>query len=136
MVLQTGVPLTVLSAGMKEVVEHLLEPCKLKDVKIVANPLQIRDGNWSLQFIDETPWGHDKSRDVLQAKAEGYFTVFLGDGLSDRGAAQSADLIFAKSGLARFCQNQKIPFVTFARLFRCPAGTYHPDAQPECIKPW
>jgi 2-hydroxy-3-keto-5-methylthiopentenyl-1-phosphate phosphatase len=109
-----GIPLTVLSAGMKEVVESLLAPCKLKSVKIVANPLRIENGKWSLQFIDETPWGHDKSRDVLKAKADGYFTVFLGDGLSDRSAAQSADLVFAKDGLARHCQEQGIPFVAFS----------------------
>ncbi len=109
-----NVPLTVLSAGMKQVVEHLLAPCQLKAVKIVANPLQIQNGRWSLQFIDDTPWGHDKSKDVLQAKAEGYFTVFLGDGLSDRGAALNADLIFAKEGLARFCRDEKIPFITFS----------------------
>lgn len=109
-----GVPLTVLSAGMKEVVESLLAPCELKSVKIVANPLRIENGKWSLQFIDETPWGHDKSRNVLKAKADGYFTVFLGDGLSDRGAAQSADLVFAKAGLARYCQEQGIPFIAFS----------------------
>jgi len=107
------VPLTILSAGIKDVIENLLKPYDLPDVKILANPLQIADGRWSLQFLDDTPWGHDKSRAVRQAKSEGYQVVFLGDGLSDRGAAESADLVFAKSGLARYCAEQQIPHKPF-----------------------
>jgi 2,3-diketo-5-methylthio-1-phosphopentane phosphatase len=107
------IPLTILSAGIKDVIENLLAPFGLHHVRILANPLQISRGRWRLQFLDDTPWGHDKSRAVRQAKAEGYSTVFLGDGLSDRGAAEIADMVFAKSGLARYCAEQQIPHKTF-----------------------
>src|SRR5262245_41598928 len=110
---QEEIPLTILSAGIKDVIENLLAPFGLQHVRILANPLQISRGRWSLQFLDDTPWGHDKSRAVRQAKAEGYSTVFLGDGLSDRGAAEAADLVFAKSGLARYCVEQQIPHKSF-----------------------
>jgi len=98
---------------IKDVIENLLKPYDLSDVRILANPLRIADGRWSLQFLDDTPWGHDKSRAVRQAKSEGYRVIFLGDGLSDRGAAESADLVFAKSGLARYCAEQQIPHKPF-----------------------
>jgi 2,3-diketo-5-methylthio-1-phosphopentane phosphatase len=104
------IPLTILSAGIKEVIEDLLRPCQLKQVKILANPLQIIDGRWSLQFLDETPWGHDKASAVRQAKADGFYVVYLGDGLSDRGAARSADRVFAKGGLARYCAEEHIRY--------------------------
>jgi 2,3-diketo-5-methylthio-1-phosphopentane phosphatase len=110
---QERIPLTILSAGIKDVIENLLAPFDLHQVRILANPLRISQGRWSLQFLDDTPWGHDKSRAVLQAKNEGYRTVFLGDGLSDRGAAETADVVFAKSGLARYCAEQQIPHKPF-----------------------
>ena len=116
---QEGIPLTILSAGIKDVIENLLAPYDLHQVRIMANPLRISQGKWSLQFLDNTPWGHDKSRAVRQAKAEGYSTVFLGDGLSDRGAAEMADVVFAKSGLARYCAEQQIahkPFTSFSEV--------------------
>ena len=107
------IPLTILSAGIKDVIENLLEPLDLPRVRILANPLRIDQGKWSLQFLDNTPWGHDKARAVRQAKAEGYRAVFLGDGLSDRGAAEMADVVFAKAGLARYCTEQQIPHKLF-----------------------
>jgi HAD superfamily phosphoserine phosphatase-like hydrolase len=116
---QAGIPLTILSAGIKDVIENLLRPYNLSQVRILANPLRIAEGKWSLQFLDDTPWGHDKSRAVHQAKTEGYWAVFLGDGLSDRRAAEMADLVFAKSGLAHYCTEQQIPhklFTSFAEV--------------------
>ena len=110
------IPLSVLSGGIQEVVESLLAPFNLRGVRIVANSLQIKSGRWSLQFLDETEWGHDKSRDVLLAKNQGYRAVFLGDGLSDRGAARSADIVFARAGLARFCRQEGIPFKEFSNF--------------------
>jgi 2,3-diketo-5-methylthio-1-phosphopentane phosphatase len=104
------IPLTILSAGIKDIIEDLLRPCDLKQVEIFANPLRIVEGRWSLEFLDDTPWGHDKASAVRQAKADGWYVVYLGDGLSDRGAARSADLVFAKGGLAHYCTEAHIPY--------------------------
>lgn len=110
------IPLSVLSGGIQEFAENLLAPFNLQGVRIVANSLQIQDGQWSLRFLDETEWGHDKARDVLEARSKGFRTVFLGDGLSDRGAARSADIVFARAGLARYCAQDKIPFTEFSNF--------------------
>jgi 2,3-diketo-5-methylthio-1-phosphopentane phosphatase len=42
--------------------------------------------------------------------------VFVGDGLSDRYAAASADVVFAKTGLAAYCLAQDIAYVPYADL--------------------
>jgi HAD superfamily phosphoserine phosphatase-like hydrolase len=110
---QRNIPLTVLSGGMKEVIEQLLRPFELNHVRILANHLIIDDGHWSLEFLDGSDWGHDKGIAIKQAHAEGYCTVFLGDGLSDRGAAENADIIFTKGSLAAFCNEQNIPHLPF-----------------------
>jgi 2,3-diketo-5-methylthio-1-phosphopentane phosphatase len=43
-------------------------------------------------------------------------SVFVGDGLSDRYAAQEADLIFAKKSLSRFCREQGIAYTVYESL--------------------
>lgn len=43
-------------------------------------------------------------------------TIFVGDGLSDRYAAKSADLVFAKKSLAAYCCEQQIAFVAYDKL--------------------
>ncbi len=41
------------------------------------------------------------------------YTVYIGDGNSDKDAAQYCDFIFAKDGLARFCSMERISFYPF-----------------------
>ena len=43
-------------------------------------------------------------------------TVFVGDGLSDRYAATSADLVFAKDKLAAYCREQQIAHRPYLNL--------------------
>ena len=104
------IPLTILSAGIKDVIEQLLAPFGLDHVRLLANPLEIVDHRWTLRFLDDTPWGHDKAAALVQARSEGYATAFLGDGLSDLRAAGQADLVFARSKLANLCREKQLPF--------------------------
>ena len=110
------IPLTVLSGGMRQVIESLLRPWELPNVRVLANEVKIDNKRWRLEFLDGTEWGHDKGAALREAKKAGQLTVFLGDGLSDRGAAAEADLVFAKAGLARFCQAEGIPFREFGNF--------------------
>ena len=104
------IPLTILSAGIKDVIERLLAPFALDHVHLLANPLEIIDHRWTLRFLDDTPWGHDKAAALVQARSKGFATAFLGDGLSDLRAANQADLVFARSRLANLCRQEQLPF--------------------------
>lgn len=104
------IPLTILSAGIKDVIERLLAPFALDHVHLLANPLEIIDHRWTLRFLDDTPWGHDKAAALVQARSKGFATAFLGDGLSDLRAANHADLVFARSRLANLCRQKQLPF--------------------------
>lgn len=42
--------------------------------------------------------------------------IFVGDGLSDKYAADAADLLFAKNSLAAYCRQQGIDYVPFDEL--------------------
>ena len=111
--LRQGVPLTILSAGIKDVIKQLLVPYGLDHIQLLANPLEIIDNRWTLHFLDDTPWGHDKAASLVQAKSQGYVTAFLGDGLSDTRAADQANLVFARGKLAQICQDKQMPFIPF-----------------------
>ena len=43
-------------------------------------------------------------------------TIFVGDGLSDRYAATSADLVFAKDTLAAYCREQQVAHRRYQNL--------------------
>jgi 2,3-diketo-5-methylthio-1-phosphopentane phosphatase len=40
-------------------------------------------------------------------------TVLIGDGMSDKCVVREVDLIFAKDSLARYCEQEKIPYTSF-----------------------
>ena len=42
--------------------------------------------------------------------------IFAGDGLSDRYAVESADLVFAKNDLARYCRDNSIEHIKYTTL--------------------
>jgi len=53
---------------------------------------------------------------VTAASRRGLTTVVIGDGTSDRPAAQAADVVFAKGALADWCATREIEHVRFREL--------------------
>jgi len=98
-------PLTILSAGFKEIIDLFLPSEDYRDLEIIANSLQPDETRgWQCAFLDETPFGHDKSEVLRAARKSKSYVAFIGDGLSDRAPAQIADEVFAKHSLAEYCQ--------------------------------
>ena len=70
------------------------------------------------------PYGHPaclvcgtcKRERIRLHRAAGRAVVFVGDGPSDRYAAHHADVIFAKSSLAGWCEVENIPYEPWERL--------------------
>jgi len=109
-----SIPLTVLSAGFHEIIDHFLGPEGLDNVKVLANRLiPDQKTGWRCEFRDASQFGHDKSRTIQEARKRGEKTCFIGDGLSDRSSAGVADLVFAKHGLAEYCREEKISYHAF-----------------------
>jgi len=136
------IPFNVISAGLRpvlrSVLDHFLGEEASAGIDIIANDAVIdEDGsNWQVVWRHDTPHGHDKALSINEykeaAKIEAEdgqipMVVMIGDGVSDLPAARSADLLFARRGLAleEYCIEHKIayiPFDTFA------------DVQKEIIK--
>ena len=98
-------PLTILSAGFKEIIDLFLPSEDYRDLEIIANSLLPDETRgWQCTFLGETPFGHDKSEVLRAARKSKSYVAFIGDGLSDRAPAQIADEVFAKHSLAEYCQ--------------------------------
>ena len=119
---EQGLPLTVLSAGFYQTIDLFITRDEFPEIKVLANhvtPDETR--GWQCDFLDTSDWGHDKAQALRGARERGQYTIFIGDGLSDRAAAEAADEVFAKHSLAAYCREKQIafhPFDTFADVLR------------------
>ena len=113
-----NIPLTILSAGFHETIDLFITPDEFPAIEVLANHLKPTETQgWQCEFRDASDWGHDKVLALRAARARGQYTIFIGDGLSDRAAAAAADEVFAKHSLATYCREKHIafhPFETFA----------------------
>lgn len=113
------IPLTVLSAGFHEIIEMFIPATEFPSLEILASRIEPRETGWQCKFRDDSDYGNDKARAIEQARAAGFHTIFLGDGLSDRASAEVADEVFAKRYLAEYCRARGIAareFQTFADI--------------------
>jgi 2-hydroxy-3-keto-5-methylthiopentenyl-1-phosphate phosphatase len=110
-----GATVTVVSDGFGFYVEDECRPLGLPVLTA-----EVRDGE--LVFPHRAPGcpcagcGTCKVGPVLRAKREGFTTVLVGDGPSDRRAALVADRVLAKNGLADWCAEERIEHVRFGDL--------------------
>ncbi|MEO6725652.1 MAG: MtnX-like HAD-IB family phosphatase [Blastocatellia bacterium] len=103
------IPLTILSAGFHQLIDLFVTKEEFPHLEILANTLEPDEQRgWQCVFRDKTPDGHDKAAALRQARKRGERTIFIGDGYSDRAAAEVADEVFAKHSLAEYCRQRGI----------------------------
>jgi 2,3-diketo-5-methylthio-1-phosphopentane phosphatase len=103
------IPLTVLSAGFHQIIDLFISRDEFPGLEILANQLRPNEEiGWQCEFRDGTDWGHDKALSLKEARRRGEYVIFIGDGLSDRAAAEAADEVFAKHSLAEYCRKRGI----------------------------
>ncbi|CAO3699729.1 unnamed protein product [Rhizopus stolonifer] len=114
-------PVTVLSSGLypllKKTIFNLLGE-KSNEIKIVCNNAEIKDRTWKIIWKDDSIYGNDKSRTLIEARktaSKDTIFIFCGDGVSDISAARHADVLFARKGrdLETYCERESIPFISF-----------------------
>lgn len=111
-----AIPLTVVSDGVDRVVSAMLARAGVK-APVLANRLEWRGGDrWRLGF----PHAREDCRSAAgnckcAALAGETFAlrILVGDGRSDFCAAESADIVLAKSRLLDHCRANAIPFAPF-----------------------
>lgn len=115
---QLSIPTAIVSDGFDTVIEAVLKnslrlPQELLDsVSIYSNHLVWENDRLRLEFSNKKGCAHGcgncKPRIMSQLSGKDDFTVFVGDGHSDRFAAKQAMLTFAKNELLEICQNEGI----------------------------
>jgi 2-hydroxy-3-keto-5-methylthiopentenyl-1-phosphate phosphatase len=109
-----GWPVRILSSGFGEIIEPVLRAAGVDGVEVLANCIDPRPEGWRVIWRDETRCavcGQPCKRASLPAEGE---IVYVGDGISDRCAALASDRIFATRGLARYLDEQGVPYEPFA----------------------
>jgi len=112
-----GAEITVVSDGFGFYVEDAVRPFGL-DVRTNAVDFSTRE----LLFPHEdrccpcASCGTCKQAPIKDAKHRGLSTVLVGDGASDQKAALLVDVLFAKDGLARWCDRAGVPYHPFTTL--------------------
>ena len=105
----------VVSSGFHELIEPVLAREGVS-VELHANRVEPRPDGWRVlwSYGDECETcGESCKRATVDALANGGEVVYVGDGYSDRCAAEDADRVFARRGLARWLDGRGVPYEPF-----------------------
>jgi len=120
---KNNLKLLVVSGGFTLNVKTLFRKFNIRNVPYYANIITFDKGRVKLKF----PYKDKSCRTCSLCKApyirrfkrKGYFTVYIGDSVTDRCPGRIADLVFAKHDLARYCKAKGIayiPYNTFGQI--------------------
>ncbi|HAB51568.1 MAG: 2-hydroxy-3-keto-5-methylthiopentenyl-1-phosphate phosphatase [Ignavibacteria bacterium RIFOXYB2_FULL_35_12] len=116
--LENEIELFVLSDGFDYYIKRIFKKAKLNNLNIFANSLIINDKNEMIPAfpyfdIDCQTSANCKRNHILNNSGDEEFTVYIGDGNSDKYSTQFCDFIFAKDDLLKFCEKERITFFPF-----------------------
>jgi 2-hydroxy-3-keto-5-methylthiopentenyl-1-phosphate phosphatase len=81
-----------------------------------SNDAEVRADGWRVIFRDEGVCEICGDRCKRRSLPERRPLVFVGDGWSDRCASLAADRVFARTGLAEYLEEQRVPFERYDTL--------------------
>ena len=112
---ERGWRFVIVSSGFHELIEPILEREGV-EVELHANRVDPDPSGWRVQWQYEDDCeacGESCKRSVVQEFAQEDEIVYVGDGYSDRCAAEASDRVFATRGLARYLDERGIPHERF-----------------------
>jgi 2-hydroxy-3-keto-5-methylthiopentenyl-1-phosphate phosphatase len=110
-----GWRVVIVSSGFHELIEPILEREGV-EVELHANRVEPSTDGWRVEWhYDATcdSCGESCKRSIVQELAGGDELVYIGDGYSDRCAAEASDLVFATRGLADYLDERGISYERF-----------------------
>lgn len=105
----------IVSSGFHELIEPILEREGV-DVELHANRVDPDPAGWRVLWRYEEDCevcGESCKRSVVREFAADDEIVYVGDGYSDRCAAEASDRVFATRGLARYLDERGLPYERF-----------------------
>jgi len=115
---ENKIDMVVLSDGFDYYIDRLFNKAGLAGLKYYSNKLFVNEnGILKAEYpyfdVNSPTSANCKKNHIINHSDDDDYTVYIGDGNSDKDAAQYCDFIFAKDGLARFCSMEKISFYPF-----------------------
>lgn len=110
--------LFILSDGFDYYIEKILSREKLNHLKVFSNKMELNEEG---KLIPSFPFYSDdfrtssncKRNKIIENSGDDEYTVFIGDGSSDKEAINYVDFIFAKDDLLKHCEINRITFFPF-----------------------
>lgn len=110
----------ILSDNFDYVLERVLRSNKIRGISVFCNRLAFKGDRLIpiFRFTDKrcNICAHCKKNNLLANIGRGYFTIYVGDGLSDVCPSKNTDLIFAKESLMRRLKAGGIKHVAYESL--------------------
>jgi 2-hydroxy-3-keto-5-methylthiopentenyl-1-phosphate phosphatase len=112
---ERGWRFVIVSSGFHELIEPILEHEGV-EVELHANRVDPRPDGWRVLWqYDESceSCGESCKRSIVQTFGGDGEIVYVGDGYSDRCAAEASDRVFATKELARYLDDRGVPYEPF-----------------------
>ena len=108
----------VLSDGFDYYIDKIFKKENLDNLNYYSNKLLIDDKNKLtplFPYLDEESKSsaNCKHNHIINHSGDEEFTVYIGDGVSDKETAQFCDFIFAKDDLLKFCEKERITYFPY-----------------------
>ncbi len=121
------VPVYIVSDGLDYCIRRILAAAgprvahAMKGVRVFCNQLRFERGYWRVErpyFAEDCAHGCATCKPAVMRSLNrsDASAIFVGDGLSDRYAAECADLVFAKNRLADYCRERGVAHVAYDDL--------------------
>ncbi len=112
----------VLSDGFDYYIDKIFTKEGIEGINVYSNRLTINSEN---KLIPSFPYfdsefltsANCKRNHIISNSGDDDFTFYIGDGNSDKYAAQYCDFIFAKNDLLKFCEKERITYFPFQNFF-------------------
>jgi 2,3-diketo-5-methylthio-1-phosphopentane phosphatase len=111
-----GHRVVVISSGFDAVIRPVLARAGVGDLEVLAHDVRFSPEGTVVTFrpgVRCNVCGEECKRPLVSALAEPQSVVYIGDGWSDRCASLFADRRFARAGLARFLERERVDHARF-----------------------
>jgi len=113
-----NVELFILSDGFDYYIERILEKENINGLTVYSNKLTINASGKLIPefpFLDEscTTSANCKRNHIINHSSDEDYTIFIGDGNSDKFTAEFCDFIFAKDDLLKYCERERITYFPY-----------------------
>lgn len=112
------IELYVLSDGFDYYIDRILSKENIKGITVYSNKLSISENGCLIPefpFLDEnfTSSANCKRNHIINHSSDEDYTIFIGDGNSDKNTAEFCDFIFAKDDLLKYCERERITYFPY-----------------------